>query len=55
MKTYLITYTADKEHYDIAVVRATTYTKALLEFTLAYPNCEYTALIEVMGNESAYA
>jgi hypothetical protein len=55
MKTYLITYTADKKHYDIAVVRATSYTKAVLEFMLAYPNCEYTALIEVMGNESAFA
>lgn len=52
MKKYVITYTNDKRNYDVALVSAMSYTKALLEFAMTYPNAIYTAILEVMSGES---
>jgi hypothetical protein len=38
---------------DMAVVVAPTYTMALVEFMIKYPECEYMSVLEVVGNESA--
>ena len=55
MKNWLITYTLDKVRSEIAVVKARTYTMALVQFLIEHPNAEYTAIFEVIDNESAFA
>ena len=47
MKEYVISYTIDTNNYFEAIVKAPTYTSALVEFMLAYPNCIYTMVTEV--------
>lgn len=53
MKNWIVTYSTDKVNRKVAVVKATTYTMALLQFMIEYPNCEYTGVFEVLKNESA--
>lgn len=40
MTEWEMTYTADREKYDMAIVTAPTYTLAVLEFEITHPNCE---------------
>lgn len=53
MKTWVIAYKDEKFLSNMTVVEAPTYTMALVEFMIKYPNCEYMAVMEVVGNESA--
>ena len=55
MRTWLITYTPDKERSEVAIVEAPTYTMALVEFMRKFPDCEYTGVFEVEKSESAFA
>lgn len=55
MRTWLITYTPDKQKSEVALIKAATYTMALVRFVMEYPNCEYTGIFEVMESESAFA
>lgn len=48
MKTWLITYTPDKERSEVTILEAPSYTMALVEFMRKYPDCEYTGVFEVM-------
>lgn len=48
MKTWIVTYKDKNFKSDAAMVVAPTYTMALLEFVLKYPECNYTAVLEVM-------
>lgn len=41
-----MTYTENRETYSIAIVTAPTYTMAVLEFILRFPNCECTRVKE---------
>ena len=51
MRTWVVTYVNKEYKRDLAVVVAPTYTMALLEFVLKYPDFEYTGILEVVGNE----
>lgn len=53
MKDWIVTYSTDKVNSKIAIVKAATYTMALLQFMIEHPNCEYTGVFEVLQNESA--
>ena len=47
MTEWELTYTADREKYEVAIVTAPTYTMALLEFVMRFPNCECTRAKEL--------
>ena len=49
MTEWEMTYTADREKYDVAIVTAPTYTMALLQFVIQFPNCECTRARELNG------
>lgn len=48
MRTWKVIYTFDKEYFEEIIVIASTYTKALLEFVIRYPNAEYKEIAEVI-------
>ena len=47
MTEWEMTYTVDRENYDVEIVTAPTYTMALLEFVMRFPNCECTRAREI--------
>lgn len=47
MSEWEVTYTTDRECYEVAIVRADTYTLAVLEFMTQYPNCDFTRVREI--------
>ena len=47
MTEWEMTYTADRENYEVAIVTAPSYTMALLEFVMRFPNCECTRAREI--------
>ena len=47
MTEWEMTYTEDRENYGVAIVTAPTYTMALLEFVMQFPNCECTRVREI--------
>lgn len=52
MRTWVVTYRDAEFKSDVAVVVAPTYTMAIVEFMIKYPDCEYTGVLEVVKNES---
>lgn len=55
MRSWLVEYTPDKENYGETIVRAVSYTMAVVRFMMDYPNCECTNVKEVCPNESKVA
>ena len=51
MTEWEMTYTEDRENYNVAIVTAPTYTMALLEFVIKFPNCECTRAREIDGQK----
>lgn len=52
MRTWVVAYRDAECKSDVAVVVAPTYTMAIVQFMVEYPDCEYTGVLEVIGNES---
>jgi hypothetical protein len=48
MTEWEITYTKDRNNFEKAIIVASTYTKALLEFMRNYPSTEYTNIKELI-------
>ncbi len=46
MKEWEITYTADKHNFKTMVIKAATYTMAVLEFVTKYPQYDYKEVRE---------
>lgn len=55
MKTWLITYTYNKKDTEVVLLDALSYTMALVDFMIKYPEAEYTGIYEVIKSESAFA
>ena len=51
MKDWEMTYTKDRENFEATVVTAPTYTMALLQFVIQFPNCECTRARELNGEK----
>ena len=49
MTEWEMTYTEDRENYNVAIVTAPTYTMALLQFVINFPNIEYADARQVDG------
>lgn len=52
MKTWAVAYKDKDFNSDMAVVVAPTYTMAVVQFMIEYPDCTYTGIFEVMKSES---
>lgn len=48
MRTWIVTYRDTEFKNGMAVVVAPTYTMALVQFMVEYPDCEYTGVLEVV-------
>ena len=55
MKNWIVTYKDKDFNGGAALVVAPTYTMAIVQFMIEYPECHYTGVLEVIGNESANA
>ena len=49
MKKYKVTYTPDTNNYFDVIVEAKSYTFALLEFVIKFPDVFYTKIEEVVA------
>lgn len=48
MKYWCIVYTKDHKTFQPALIEAETYTQALIQFAIEYPDCIYTTVNEVV-------
>lgn len=51
MSKWRVNYKYNRHHFAAALVEAETYTMALLEFVVRFPNCEYFSLVKVEDNQ----
>lgn len=51
MRTWLVTYVDKNFKQGATAVVAPTYTMALVQFMVDNPDCTYTGVLEVLGNE----
>lgn len=54
MKTWEMTYTENRQDYEVTIVTAPTYTMAVLAFTMKFPNGECTRAREIENGQEVF-
>lgn len=48
MKEWLITFTLDRQLFEVVIIQAVTYTMAIVELLRKHPKAEYTDIKELI-------